>query len=148
MTENIFENGGEFCQRGDELRRPVEWHLFTGATNSKYRVVYVNHGGTLETCGLDGCFAASSTPCDKDLIPIPSPPQIVPWESPDDVPDGIWLRVKDTGIFRRMNGLSVNGLDVGNGNWRSWSVLLADYEYHTDRRATSGWQPCGKVVQS
>lgn len=147
MTENIFENGGEFCQRGDELRRPVEWHLFTGATNSKYRVVYVNHGGTLETCGLDGCFAASSTPCDKDLIPIPSPPQIVPWESRKDVPAGIWVRHKQSGNVYLPTGFTESGIRAG-AMFVSWQSLFEEYDLHTAHDADDGWQPCGKVVQS
>ena len=26
--------------------------------------------------------------------------------------------------------------------------LLNDWEYHTNRKADDGWQPCGKVVKS
>lgn len=129
--------------RGDPEHKPVEWHWFNGLATP---VRYVAES-SLFSVDSRGMFYSSGQQSDYDLIPIPSPPQIVPWESPDDVPDGIWLRVRDTGVFRRINGISVDGIDIGNGNWRSWSVLLADYEYHTDRRATDGWQPCGKAVK-
>lgn len=135
--------------RGDELRRPVEWHLFTGVTNSKYRVVYVNHGGTFETCGLDGCFAASSTPCDKDLIPIPSPPRIVPWESLREIPVGIWIRYRDTNVARQIVEYDYEANYVRMiGACESLPSLFHNCEWNVDPHADDGWQPCGKVVQS
>ena len=103
MTENIFENGGEF------------W----------------------------GCIGDEEM--DYDLTPIPSPPQIVPWDSPDDVPDGIWIRCKHTKVMCFANEFQSEGVKVFG--WRSWQELLQHFEYHAERRAKDGWQPCGKVAK-
>ena len=112
MTENIFENGGEFCMRGDPSHKPVEWHWFREST-SDLPVLYVD-AGVLRSCslkGLWGCLGDEES--DYDLIPVPKPPQIVPWESPDDVPGGIWIRTESPGSIHTITGFSPTGVVVG-----------------------------------
>ena len=147
MTENIFENGGEFCMRGDPEHKPVEWYWFKGAACPQ-PVRYLD-GTTLRSCDVSGKWSPRDgvTETDYDLIPIPSPPQIVPWESPDDVPDGIWICELNTGVIRAVTEYRQDSLRIGNV-LATFTFLRNNCEYHTDRRATSGWQPCGKVVQS
>lgn len=146
MIENIFENGGQFCMRGDPGHKPVEWKYFSSLSSDGFCVAYVCDG-VVEFVRLDGTWSRDRLPSQKDLIPIPQPPQIVPWESPDDVPDGIWIRQKRTvNLYASPTGFTDRGVRLGN-LFVSWETLFDDYEYHTDRRATSGWQPCGKVVK-
>jgi len=141
MTENIFENGGEFCMRGDPEHKPVEWHWFRTHIGD-WPVTYVDKR-VLRTCALSGENGVDSS---KDLIPIPSPPQIVPWESPDDVPDDVWFREKGWSTKHRVVEYRDRSVLFGEISV-SFLVLFANYEYHTDRRAKDGWQPCGKVLK-
>lgn len=145
MVENIFENGGEFCMRGDKLHLPVEWKYFGSLPADGFCIAYVCDGA-VEFVHLDGTWSRDWLPSQKDLIPIPTPPQIVPWESPDDVPDGIWIRQKSTGHVFPVGGFEGNCVHLGRST-TDLQVLFDNYEYHTDRRATDGWQPCGKVVE-
>lgn len=144
MTENIFENGGEFCLRGDPEHKPVEWHWFRGL-NATNPVRFISKGA-VHSCSLDGSYLCNGEN-DMDLIPIPKPLEIVPWESPDDVPDGIWVRSKvgPKAVFLA-TGLHDDSIRI-NGVRLEWGVMFRNYEYHTDRRAKDGWKPCGKVKQ-
>ena len=143
MTENIFENGGEFCLRGDPEHKPVEWYWFRGL-NASNPVRFISKGA-VHACSLDGSFLWNGE-SDMDLVPIPKPPEIVPWESPDDVPDGIWIRTKSSSSVHAITGISHDGVVVG-GSFMRWDTVLSNFEYHTDRRAKDGWKPCGKVKQ-
>ena len=144
MTENIFENGGEFCQRGDPEHKPVEWHLFTGATELR-KVVFVDSDGAIRACGVDGRYWNGGDHA-RDLIPIPSPPKIVPWESRKDVPAGIWVRHKQSGNVYLPTGFTESGMRAG-AMFVSWQSLFEEYDLHTAHDADDGWQPCGKVVK-
>ena len=145
MTENIFENGGEFCMRGDPEHKPVEWHWFDGITEQ--HCVFYSDGRQIQSCRIDGTWSLTREPDKRDLIPIPSPPQIVPWESRKDVPAGIWVRHKQSGNVYLPTGFTESGIRLG-AMFVSWQLLFEEYDLHTCHDADDGWQPCGKVVKS
>ena len=67
MTENIFENGGEFCMRGDPEHKPVEWHWFRGAKDRQ--VVFVDSRNDIRACFADGRYWPEGQH-NLDLIPV------------------------------------------------------------------------------
>lgn len=176
MSENIFENaerdGVRFCMRGDELKRPVEW-AWLKTSGDQCPVFYVN---PVTSNSHSVCVNGQYVPSEEgymDLIPIPPrysvvddgyirgivdsekpgecEPVLVPWDSPGDVPDGVWFRkTADPGSpFReQIDCIDSNGdIHLTAFGHTPYHVLFQVYEYHTDRRAKTGWQPCGKVAQ-
>ena len=151
VEENVFINGGEFCMSEEYDRwlkdptckpTPVDWHYFAGA-DKDFPVVFLDHlRNTFRSCTPRGRVGYDGGA--YDLIPL-EPPEYVPWESPDDVPDGYFRRKGDTAVCPA-SGYDVDGLWLfGMGVFASWNVLLDRYEHHTDRKAKDGWQVCGKV---
>ena len=146
MTENIFENGGEFCMRGDPEHKPVEWNVFD-KINDLFPVVYIDHKGDCMRCTLAGRWSLHDETA-YDLIPIPSPPKIVPWESLREIPVGIWIRYRDTNVARQIVEYDYESNYVRMiGACESLPSLFHNCEWNIDPHADDGWQPCGKVVK-
>lgn len=146
---NIFENGGEFCTRGDAKLwqrdptfkpRAVEWHCFKG--NLMYPVSYAAETDCREV-DLAGRFCAGCVD-DRDLVPMPTPPQLVPWSGPQDVPENCWIRNNLSGSLHKITGFSADGRPLLAGAYFAYWELFENYE-HAASHLAKEWFPCGKL---
>lgn len=152
MTENIFKDGGEFCMRGDPQQRPVEWYWFKtiDIEGLKQSICYLDPMTHLLRTTYSNGRQTPDKLNNADLTPIPKPPELVPWDCPDDVPEPCWIRMKtrtNSNIQEvyRLFALFNNGAYLGNSDGFSFLEMFNQCEWHTDRKAKDGWKPCGKV---
>lgn len=72
-------------------------------------------------------------------------PGLVPWSSPDEIPDGCWFR--EMSCPARMHSLT--GVDEAHarlaGRWIAMDSLFRYWEYATSRKGP--WLPCGKEAK-
>lgn len=72
-------------------------------------------------------------------------PKWVPWSHPDEIPDGVWFRLK--GSTRADLITRVDGAEVYLNPWVSLRNLFDNYECHLDRRHKGAWNVCGKEAK-
>lgn len=74
-------------------------------------------------------------------------PAYVPWDSPDEAPDGVWFRRKDAhSLVSMVVGFNERYVLVGTA-WLGVHALFQNYEWHPDRRHTGQWNVCGKPTK-
>lgn len=105
------------------------------------RVVSILDDGTWMSNSVDGAWTRG-TDWDDDIFLVAPEPTSVPWSHPDEIPDGVWFRLK--GSTRADLITRVDGVDVYINPWVSLRTLFDNYECHHDRRHKGPWNVCGK----
>ncbi len=147
-TENLFTDPArKFIMRRDAGKKDppcVEWYKFESGND--FPVAYF-YRGAINSVDQNGFFRRDELQDERDLIPFPEPPILVPWETPDDVPE-CWVRDSDAlsklDDFR--HSVQKGWMVLFNGEFIQLKEMLDNHrEWHTDRLSKTGWQPCGKV---
>lgn len=112
------------------------------------RVMSMIHDGTW-TVTTDGGVYHKGASTINDIFLVAPEPKWVQWDNVDEVPDGVWFRLKDSKTGCAYACLAadtrIQKMYIYNQGWCSPQYLFDRYEWHPDRRHKGPWNVCGKV---
>lgn len=110
--------------------------------NEDNRVLVVWKHGGVTSYTMDGRTLASF---ESPALFLESEPELVPWSNLDEIPDGVWFRLKnEPGLHVRLFVTSGLGEVRFCRKWWSLDRLLKEFEY--SKTHAGPWLPCGKQV--
>lgn len=124
--------------QGTKARRVI--HI--PEADTLFQVVVVWETGIVDTYTVDGHPDGTRS----SVLFLTEETKVVPWESIDEVPEGVYFRNKDArNVIRIINGYSLLEQKVLiNSAWISLIELLPYWEFSPNRNGP--WMPCGKAV--
>lgn len=106
-----------------------------------YQVVVAWATGVVDTYAIDGRNDSKLSP----VLFLAEETKIVPWESIDEVPEGVYFRNKKMETIHFINGYAYKDQRVKLCDfWYTLAELQPNWEFSPNRNGP--WQPCGKEV--
>jgi hypothetical protein len=136
----------DIALRQPERLRHIRGYQATKITHFPAAIVYpvaIHWKDDLSPCfyTLDG---RSMTTDHEPVVFLTAETKLVPWTSINEVPEGVYFRLKGEAQYFIATGYSSFGAGAVriNGAWRRFIELVEAYEYSPNRNGP--WLPCGK----